>query len=385
MTDKPLPARPVWLEEGELPARLLQRFLDKLDKQQTRLTLKIDAKRAPELFDFQTDDASHLWYLIESLDHEYHILSIKLARTRPHQERYENARLRFNPDKELLVRHWLQRPALDPYAVIWHGTLDRLQGRFEDGGAALRQQIVRIEGKGAEHVIRAFAGIDDQLHQPLSLRTLSARCFWGDSKFLDHREALIRALFPRAAEQLLPRPLLLNIYLPRQLNQIVFVENQDSFLTLVALDLPDTALVYSAGFRGSAGRIRQTGQVVFSVLNPEQQGAVAEQLKVWWFDQSAQLDVRCGFWGDLDFAGMAILKALRLTFPGMTAWRPGYAPLLQRLLAGAGHPAPLAGKERQLDPEATGCRYADSELLPAMRKHALFIDQEAVTADELGL
>jgi hypothetical protein len=54
--------------------------------------------------------------------------------------------------------------------------------------------------------------------------------------------------------------------------------------------------------------------------------------------------------------------------------------MLERLARG--HPAEDAGKQEQLDPGETGCRYADERLLPALRVAERFIDQEAVTWEE---
>lgn len=85
----------------------------------------------------------------------------------------------------------------------------------------------------------------------------------------------------------------------------------------------------------------------------------------------------CHFWGDLDYAGIAILKALRLRFPGIEAWQPGYALMLKQLAGG--HRAGDTGKQEQVDPGGSGCPYADRQLLPAMRQQGRFLDQERVT------
>lgn len=114
--------RPRWLDEERLPNRVLDRFLTKLESGQ-RLSMRVNSKTTPELFDFQDEDVRYQWELLKSLDKEFHILNIKLERNKAHQESYENARLYFNPDKEPLVRHWLNRPAIDPYALVWEAEL----------------------------------------------------------------------------------------------------------------------------------------------------------------------------------------------------------------------------------------------------------------------
>jgi hypothetical protein len=66
-------------------------------------------------------------------------------------------------------------------------------------------------------------------------------------------------------------------------------------------------------------------------------------------------DIPTFFWGDLDYSGMAILASLRTIFPSAQAWRPGYDPMLARLIDGDGHSPAESGKERQRVIDATGC------------------------------
>ncbi len=385
INDQGFLSRPRWLDEEPLPRDLLDRFLTKLEKGQ-RLSLRITPKTAPQLYDFQNEDVKYLWALVKSLDKEFHILNIKIARTKPGQEVYEDAQVYFVPEQEELVRHWLNRPALDPYALVWQDELAKMKEQFEDYGQALFEKMVRVPEQGPERTLRAFARMGKELQHPVTLRALSARCFWGDSKFLDRSEDLVRELFPSVAHNLLPRPILMAVHLPRTIEQILFIENQDTFIALAQRNLTGYALVYSAGFRGSALRIRESGNALFSYLNPMQHEEALRQFQSWWFNEkAAEPDVKCFFWGDLDFAGMAILKALRQTFPDINAWQPGYQPLLERLRDGWGHTQDSAGKSLQKDPDLTGCEYADLQLLPAMRDTETFIDQEAVNVMEVEL
>jgi hypothetical protein len=101
---------------------------------------------------------------------------------------------------------------------------------------------------------------------------------------------------------------------------------------------------------------------------------VRYRFSAWWFGQEAR-EVRCWFWGDLDFAGMQILKSLRVRFGDVRAWEPGYAPMLQALRTRGSHAAGTQSKG-QVDPGETGCPYADVHLLPAIRIHG-FMDQES--------
>lgn len=392
--------RPRWLDEERLPNRVLDRFLTKLESGQ-RLSMRVNSKTTPELFDFQDEDVRYQWELLKSLDKEFHILNIKLERNKAHQESYENARLYFNPDKEPLVRHWLNRPAIDPYALVWEAELAKQKHHFDDYGQALFERIVRLPDRGPEQTIKAFARIGKELQKPITLRALSARCFWGDSKFLEHNEQLVRDLFPSVEHNILPRPILMCVHLPEQLEHVLFVENQDTFLALAAANLPNYALVYSAGFRGSALRIRTPGNAVFSFMN-HSNNAIKEAFEAWWFEannkhasnkDSSNKDasnkvstinpIKTWLWGDLDFAGFTILKALRQTFSTIKAWQPGYLPMLNKLETGWGHGHEESGKGLQKDPEQTGCEFTDTVLLPAMREEGGFVDQEVVSLEEL--
>lgn len=82
--------------------------------------------------------------------------------------------------------------------------------------------------------------------------------------------------------------------------------------------------------------------------------------------------------GDLDYAGMRILAALRDVFDGLAAWQPGYEPMLERLRKNEGHAPDEAGKAGQGVLEATGCHYADTQLLPSLKVSGTFVDQEVV-------
>lgn len=381
--EKVFRARPRWVDEEPMVAGLLDTFLHKLEKGH-RLTMRVNEKNLPELFDFDSGETKYLWSLVKSLNNEYHILSIRYGRTKPYQEAYDNAQLVFNDEKEELVRDWLNRPALDPYALLWHDALHKLANRFEDHGQTFNEQMVRLADRGAEQTLRAFARIGGELQKPITLRALSARCFWGDSKFLDHREELVRALYPHSCHNLLPRPVLMTVYLASNFKRVLFVENQDTFLALSEIELPEVSLVYSAGFRGSASRIRTTGNVIFSYLGTHE-GKVRDIFESWWLGAINNERAKVYFWGDLDFTGLAILKSLKTPFPTIAAWKTGYYPLLERLQQGLGHDQESSGKERQKDPESTGCEIADLELLPAIREQGEFIDQEAVLIRELQI
>ncbi|MGV3591871.1 MAG: Wadjet anti-phage system protein JetD domain-containing protein [Gammaproteobacteria bacterium] len=361
---------PRWLADEAWLRELLHWFLDALDKPRTRpVTRRVTREKMPAMFQFDID-TGYRWQLIEQLASEHLILAIEYDRKRrAFEERYENALLRLNPDREGLLREWLERPREDPVLAAWHAAIAAHGMSFADGGAALLASRPSMAGHAPADIVAAFAAIGPLLDDGLSLRELSARCFHGHSKFLDQRADLLHSLFGARAAAIAPRPLLLAAFAPPAFEQLLIIENQDSFLRLVAAPPPACALLYSGGFRASAGRLA-SGHTRFAFMP----GSDAEAFHARWLDAN----LPAYFWGDLDFTGLGILKALRAILPRLQAWQPGYSALLERLLDGAGHSPAAAGKEGQNDPGYTGCAYADNTLLPALRATDRFVDQEAV-------
>src|SRR5690606_8148513 len=120
------------------------------------------------------------------------------------------------------------------------------------------------------------------------------------------RQELLNKLFAERATLIQPRPLLLTAWAPAGFSQLLIVENQDSFLRLVESPPAGYALLYSGGFRASADRL--TSEHTRFAFLP---GSDASEFEQQW--RSGALPMY--FWGDLDFAGMGILKALRSTLP----------------------------------------------------------------------
>jgi hypothetical protein len=65
---------------------------------------------------------------------------------------------------------------------------------------------------------------------------------------------------------------------------------------------------------------------------------------------------------------MQILNRLRTRFADLQAWPVGYEPLRVQLEVGGGHGTRADDSKGQVDPVLTGCAYADSVLLPAIRR-----------------
>jgi hypothetical protein len=188
---------------------------------------------------------------------------------------------------------------------------------------------------------------------------------------LDERGDLIAALFPQL--QIRDRPIVVAVYLPERIDGVLFIENQDNYSAAIDGEPPASrnhAIVYLAGFRSTALRIRgrQGARLHFAGPGSDRRGAFEQ----WWFE-SAELTTHLFFWGDLDFAGMQMLKSLRQRFGDVQAWRPGYEPMLADLAAAGGGVRPLGSG--QVDPVTTGCYFADTVLLPAVRAQGAW-DQE---------
>ena len=165
-----------------------------------------------------------------------------------------------------------------------------------------------IENRSALEIVAALAGVAT-LTAPMTLRQLSATVFWGNSKILDDRGELIAALLPHL--EIRDRTLVMAVHLPRECRGVLFIENQDTYTTAAAgmpVEARDLALVFASGFRGSAARVRSRSGCLVHYAGPgllEFSGRFA----AWWYDAGAPLGP-CWFWGDLDFAGMQILKRL---------------------------------------------------------------------------
>ena len=390
MSEQPTIA-PIWLADNPMIIRLLERFIDQCERPTSvRFTQKINARKWPELYDFSDSNHEFLWKLIEqTLHHECQIIrQIKYSRVKTTEQEYDQARLIFDPQKEVLVRQWLSRPKVDSYANQWHTALARYP-RLTSTSLA---QAIQIKHVTAEQILAGFNRADElietmhQSSQIISIRGLSARCFWGDSKFLDNRRKLIYDVFTNATAVVRDRMIMMSVYVPKILETAIFVENFDSFVTLVdavkeSEKQDTTAVIYSAGYRGAANLIRQTGQSQFLHINFVSPDAAC-QFENWWYQESEN-SPNCYFWGDLDYEGLSILRALRNIFPKIQAWREGYQAILDFHHQGLGHFAYQANKDKQQSPQPSGCDYGDTVLLPLLIQSERFIDQEVIDKAQL--
>lgn len=371
--------RPVWLEEEAEIASLLHAALDRFDRQPGTQRLRpvvLPAERHLPSLARADSQADQSWALVRALE-ELGLLSVRLRPRNPLDPHWQGATLAFPQQCEPLLREWLGRPPAQRVTQQWREAVQRHAAAFPHGAQILYRRRIDIPGRSADEIVRSLARIGT-LGGPLTLRQLSATVFWGDSKVLDERAELLQGLFPGL--QIRARALVVAVHLPRSWRGTLFVENQDTYTASaggVPAETTELAIVYAAGFRGAAERIRsRTGALLhFAGPGAPQRAAAFED---WWFEAGAPAGP-CWFWGDLDFAGMQILKALRQRFEGLTAWRPGYEPMVQTLREQGGYRPFAPGEPGQSDPGTTGCPFADADLLPAIRQYGQ-LDQERVTS-----
>jgi hypothetical protein len=363
------PDKPQWLDEEREIGALLHAALDRFDRQrgvdrQRRITLAAQ-DHLPSLR--RADAAAdQTWSLILELARRG-VLAVRKPTRSLYDVDWQGAKITFAPEVEETLRVWLRRDWSEPAAAAWRRAIERKAPKFHDAGAALLSQRIIIEGRSADDIVAALAAAAD-LREPMTLRQLSATVFWGDSKILDERGELVAALLPHL--QIRERALMIAVHLPQRCKGVLFIENQDTYTAAAAgtpAEAAQFALVYAAGFRGTAARVRNRTGSLLHYAGPGS-GELTGRFDAWWYDAGAAFGP-AWFWGDLDFAGMQILKSLRGRFEDLEAWRVGYEPLRVQLELAGGHGARADDSKGQVDPILTGCAYADSVLLPAIRKH----------------
>jgi len=365
---------PAWLAEEPGIQALLAAVLDRFDRQPGDSREKaIVLSALPQLPALDRNDAGadQIWAFVNQLVRAG-VLEIRAGRRGPYDPPWHGAKLAFPPASENILRAWLGRAAVESATLTWRRAVEEQAHRFPGGVTALAARRIPIEGRTPAQVVDAFAHLGE-LTQSYTLRQLSALCFWGDSKVLDDRAELVATLFPQL--QIRERPIVVAAHLPATMSAVLFIENQDTYTTAcdgVPAAVGDHALVYIAGFRGTASRIRNRDGARLHFAGPGLD-TKRESFEGWWFAGQAHA-LPTFFWGDLDFSGMQILKSLRARFANTAAWKPGYTPMLASVAARTDC-VDSSDAHRQIDPLTTGCAFADNELLPAIRSHG-FLHQE---------
>ena len=372
---------PVWLsEEPEIKA-LLHAALDRFDRQpaeERERDVFLTAERL--LLSLSRSDAAadNLWHLVRELERSG-VLKVRSGRPGPYDPQWKGAKLAFPASSEVTLREWLGRDRAPPELARWRAAVQAASHVFAGACDGLLARRIVIDGRSPEEVVSAFVRMASH-SGPITLRQLSALCFWGDSKILDDRADLVAQLFPQLVIR--ERAIVVSIYLPARCEGVLFIENQDTYTAAcdgVPIEVAHLALVFASGFRSSAQRVRSPGGAILHYAGPGADGENRRQIERWWFDQDPPPGP-CWFWGDLDFAGMQILKSLRSRFGDVSAWPPGYERMLATLRASGGY----STGGQQVDPVSTGCALADEQLLPAIRTWG-HLDQECPAPSVQGI
>jgi len=259
-----VPTKPPWLDEQPDIKALLHSVIDKLDKSPGCLPrYTLNKKHLPGLFD-HGEKSDLIWSLLQTLFVDgQSVFSFNESKSRnAFDPLYTSGSIKFLPQSETMLRLWLNRPASKLDLASWKNVVDNNESEFPGDVSLLKARKIVVAGRRFEEVVDGFVEIKSYLGYELTLRSLSARCFWQDSKFLDNKEELVRQLYPQI--NISTRPVLVNVFIPKNIQGVLFIENQDTY-TQAIKGIPEAlkgfVLVYSAGFKLSAERVRMHGCV----------------------------------------------------------------------------------------------------------------------------
>lgn len=376
------PESPAWQREPVV-LTVANAFLDRIDRgPRDRVRsprLRLSADTIPGLFAGSARDCDYQWSLIEKLA-QLGWIEVITDKERSGEPGYYR-----NPRAELRNEAALRRIAnrlLDLTPSWQHRFLTRLGELLSPEHPALEEALnnsLSLQDYDPALVAERLIGIRALADEPMLLREVASRLFFAQSKALDGKEALIAAVLEQAECPFPAMPLQLSVSLPvTPFKGVLFIENSTPFESL-AMRRPavtaDLALIYASGYLCSAKRLRmRAGASVYFAASALPSQAESERFQAWLLREAPEVPV--AFYGDLDFAGMGIVARLRGSFAGAESWKPGYEVLLRILDAEGGHTPEAARKAGQRDPGVTGCQYADSVLLPAIRRYGKFADQE---------
>lgn len=375
--------KPLWLEQPEI-RKLLNLLVDKLDQAHLKgraaiRSVKVDSRSFPALFNavFEGDKESYWSQLLQMQSWGW--FRIKTDRTQLGKAGYE-----LNPRLEIVdavaIRQAIGRLELVKSASqLWREAV--FSGLNTDDAVkdCVADQKLEVSGRTAEEIVERLNRLPQLINEPLLLREVSARLFWGHSKVLDKRQVLVATLLDLDECPFPEAPIQLQVFLPKgNFSGVLFIENLTTFERATRDDsgrFSGLALVFASGFKGAAKRLRlETGASVYFAAHGSLADVSRQRFLNWMIAGSEELS--SWFWGDLDYSGMQILKSLRNSFNRLEAWQPGYQPMLDALLKGNGHPPDVAGKSNQKPVSTIGSEYADRKLLPAIIDTGKFLDQE---------
>lgn len=372
---------PLWLQGADVQ-QLLNILVDRLDSADQRGTraqsVALGPKTWPALYDAPFESAKEtLWEHFGELV-RWGWLAVKpdgVAKVRSGYDRSP----RVTVLDETALRAAVGRPErVRSPAERWKEAVFAGLAASEQVKRQVSEFCIDMPDRTMNEVVARLNELPALRNESLLLREVSAQLFWGMSKVLDKRQALVEALLELDDCPFPESPVQLQVFLPSAgFRGVLFIENLMTYDRAVRSTSPEfdgLALVYASGFKGSAQRLRTPdGCSLFFSDRGGDTRDLRDAFKAWLFGKGIQPSY---FWGDLDWSGLRILAAMRSSFPGLAAWQSGYEPMLLALLAGQGHSPEAAEKQGQKAISSTGCAYADDQLLPALRQTGRFVDQE---------
>ncbi len=361
-------------------AKVCHNLLDKLDKQpigerSNNMYVLINSKQFPELFSPSTvDEDLRLEVKIHALI-EIGLFDIKQIKKKAHLPLSEReAKLIFHSKFEDSLRIFYNR---DTIQNTWLEALNKEKILNKNLLIFFQNNPIKIKNKSDDEVVHQLLKWTQNIKSN-SARKESAKCFWGLSKIFDNQESY------KIYFELEDIPISLLVYMQTAIvEEVLFIENKDTFYEICDSGhaaFKNSVIIYASGYMASAKRIRQRrGSKMYLELNSKHTIESIEKFTTWFYGENSE-DISVYFWGDLDYEGMNILKALKVNFDNIDAWEKGYDLMLEEVKKSFGHTPEMAGKERQvlLNENILGCSYADRSVVPILSKEALFIDQEIV-------
>jgi hypothetical protein len=379
---------PVYLQNSDI-RMMFHWFLDRLDdipaaQRTNRISRVVSPKYFQRLFEpDEPDDDEVFWKLILRCQADGLIrISSDKKRRDPDQPPWSGKRIIFRRKCEASLRKWLNRPVITPDEVKWCRALKAHAAAFVRPDL-IERPVFTGTGKSPEQIISRLAAIPELVKDsPLTVRHLSAKLFWGDSKVLDGREQWLCDLLglPRGAvaERILPVEVTFPFQSPAG---VLMLENLDAYFSACIGNWPDCKnliKIYTQGFRGTAIRIRNPAcaRLHFS----DQNSPASFQLTAFcndWF-RGGTFAYPVYFCGDMDWAGLSIFRALKPVFSELKPWKPGYKLMLHAAKQGDGHTLKMAGKTGQTPIETTRNAWLDTYVLSFLKSKNIFVDQEVI-------
>lgn len=378
---------PLWVGSPGVAA-LLNLLVDRLDASQVRGSartgsLALNERTWPALFGAgRESDKEELWAHLCDMA-RWGWVAVKPESALKSRSGY-STEPRLTVQAEVDVRLAVGRPERPRSSLErWRAAVEEHLVGTPEQKAVVADFCIDIPNRQMAEVVKRLNTLPDLVAESVLLREASSKLFWGMSKVLDKRQALVCAVLGVSECPFPESPVQLQVFLPTALpTGVLFIENAMTFEQTLRRPTAVTeglVLAYASGFRGSAQRLRTTtGSSLYYSAKGDPTPAMRANFEAWLYQAPPSSErLPSYFWGDLDFAGMRILSAMRSSFPGTEAWRPGYLPMLQALEAGAGHSPEAADKQGQRVLLHTGCAFADKELIPVVVRTGQFVDQEA--------